>query len=298
MILKALVDLAEREGLTSNLDYQPMPVRWLLTLGPEGQLLGEITDTQRPPVSGKGRPVVPTRSIPNRSKRTTQNEAEFVVDKPEYVFGWFDEGAVRADSEDERQAKLVKLRERAATRLAIYREEVRLAAQRTGDVGLKALSSFLDHPRPPLPPSLADGDLVAFMLQGDDGLITDRPAVRDYWAVRRREAEQGTGLPPSAPVAVGALASVGDVPCLVTGGPCCPVELHPKIKGIPPTSDTKGGVQLTSVNAPAFVSYGLDWFGCAPVSRDAADAYEKALNWLLANERRSARLSHNSVVVY
>ena len=35
------------------------------------------------------------------------------------------------------------------------------------------------------------------------------------------------------------------MPCLVIGEPRSPVELHPKIKGIPPLSDTKGGVQLT-----------------------------------------------------
>ena len=47
MILKALVERAESLGLTGDLDYQPMPVRWLLTIGPEGQLLGEMADTQR-----------------------------------------------------------------------------------------------------------------------------------------------------------------------------------------------------------------------------------------------------------
>src|SRR3954470_4499827 len=95
MILKALTDLAVDEGLTGDLDYQPMPVRWLLTIGPEGQLLGEMADTQRPPPSGKGKPVAAVRSIPNRSKRTVQDETEFVIDKPEYVFGWFNEAEVK-----------------------------------------------------------------------------------------------------------------------------------------------------------------------------------------------------------
>src|SRR5205807_718614 len=77
-----------------------------------------------------------------------------------------------------------------------------------------------------------------------------------------------------------------------------PVRLHPKIKGVPPLSDTKGGVQLTSVNAPAFGSYGLDGIGCAPVSQEAADAYEKALNRLLSDSRRKVSLSHNAVAVF
>ena len=141
MILKALVEFAESEGLAGDLDYQPMPVRWLVAVGREGQLIGEVTDTQRPPATAKGRPVVPPRSIPNRSKRTTQNEAEFVVDKPEYVFGWFDSTKVGP-------ADLAGRQERAAVRRAIYRDEVRLAAERTGDEGLKALALFLGHPAP------------------------------------------------------------------------------------------------------------------------------------------------------
>src|SRR5262249_4393307 len=44
--------------------------------------------------------------------------------------------------------------------------------------------------------------------------------------------------------------------------------------------------------------FGQDDFSCAPVSRGAADAYQAALNWLLANNQRHLRLSYNSVVVF
>ena len=46
-----------------------------------------------------------------------------------------------------------------------------------------------------------------------------------------------------------------------------PVRLHPKIKGIPPLSDTKGGVQLTSVNQPAFDPMAWTSSAGAPVLR-------------------------------
>ena len=75
LILKALVELAETLGLTGDLDYQPMPVRWLLTIGSDGQLLGEMADTQLPSPSGKGKPVVgdsaasPTARSGQRSPR-------------------------------------------------------------------------------------------------------------------------------------------------------------------------------------------------------------------------------------
>ncbi len=276
-----------------------MPVRWLLTIGPEGQLLGEMADTQRQPPGGKGKPAAVVRSIPNRSKRTVQDETEFVIDKPEYVFGWFNEAEVKAKTENERQAKIAQLKARAAKRHALYQDEVRLAAERTGDDGLKALALFLERPPTAIPTDLGEGDLIGFQYaEGDVGLLTDRPAVRAYWAMRRREAERGTGRRPSPPAEGAPPSTAFGVRCLITGELCAPVELHPKIKGIPPASDTKGGVQLTSVNASAFVSYGQDGFGCAPVAPNAADAYEKALNRLLANDRRSCRLAHNAVVVF
>lgn len=289
MILKALVGLAEREGLTGNLDFQPVPVRWLVTVNEEGKLVGDIADLQRPP-EGRGKPVVPARSVPNRSKRTSGVSAEFVVDKAGYAFGLVKEGAA-GDG---------KAEARAREQYGVYKKEVALAAERTGDVALQALARFLEGPLPAPPAGMQESDLVAFSLVSDvDQLITDRPAVARYWAVRRLEAECGSGEAPAPGAAgEGGAAAPGRFGCLVTGAMCEPVRLHPKIKGIPPASDTKGGVQLTSVNASAFVSYGLDEIGCAPVSQGAADSYEKALNWLLANERRSARLSHNSVVVF
>jgi CRISPR-associated protein Csd1 len=286
MILRALLDLARSEGLTENLDYQPMAVRWILTIGPEGELHGAFADTVQMPTDGKGRPAAKRFEVPKRSNRTTQNRAEFIIDKPEYVFGWVNE----AEGSPE---KLAKARQRAATRHGIYREEVRLAANRTDDDGLRALAHFLDRKLPTLPAELGEGDLIGFQYAADEEvrLITDRPTVQAYWARRRNENECGSGQP-------GTETNAAVMPCLVLGAPRPPVKLHPKIKGIPPLSDTKGGVQLTSVNAPAFESYGLDEIGCAPVSQEAADAYEKALNRLLLDPRRKVSLSHNAVVVF
>jgi CRISPR-associated protein Csd1 len=299
MILKALVELAERDGLMDDLDYQPMPVRWVVVIDAGGRMVGEIADTQRPPADGEGRPSTAVHSVPNRSPRTAQDACEFVVEKPEYVFGHFDESWVKDKTEAGRLEKIEARRMRAPRRGSLYRAEVRLAAERTGDAALKALASFLERPPPDMPAGLGEGDLIAFRFSGDEEvrLITSRPAVRDYWRTRRREAERGSGKPPVAADDAPAVVEAG-VPCMVTGVECRPVRLHPKIKGIPPLGDTKGGVQLTSVNQKSFESYGLEEFGCAPVSQRSADAYEKALNSLLANDLRHARLSFGSVVVF
>ncbi len=215
------------------------------------------------------------------------------------MFGW----VTADDSKGADAAKEKKLRERATARHELYKAELAVAAEATGDPGLVALVKLFAGPLPEPPPELTSGDLIGF--QYDGLLVSSQPAVAAYWAQRRRQPECGSGEPGTEPTAV-----VGaGLPCLVTGVVAPPVELHPKPKGIPPASKTKGGVPLTSVNADAFASYGLAGVGGAAVSQPAADAYEKALNRLLADgypdpatgapmPRRNVRLADDSVVVF
>jgi CRISPR-associated protein Csd1 len=285
MILTALKELAEREGLNVNPDFDPCEVRWLVAITPTGSLLGDFQDTlQTSGGKGKTRQRAKVFEIPKRSKRTTQNEAEFLVDKAEYVFGW---------GENEKRAR---------KRHELYRDEVRRALEATSDEALAALLRFLESlSRGDVclaqPEDWEEGDLIGFQYSEDpDGprLISSRPKVREYWHQRRLERDAGASEPRQ---------------CLVTGQLCVPVRLHPDLKGIPPVSETKGGVPLTSVNGEAFGSYGLEEIGCAPVSLEAADAYEKALNRLLAEgypnpkdrtpmPRRNFRLSGATIVVF
>ena len=46
MILKALVDLANREHLVDDPDFEPKEVRWVINLGPGGRLLGDPVETE------------------------------------------------------------------------------------------------------------------------------------------------------------------------------------------------------------------------------------------------------------
>jgi hypothetical protein len=166
MILTALKELAERERLVKHPDFQPMPVRWLLTVGPDGSPHGTLRDQQQPP-GGRGKPVTRKFDIPKRSKRTTQDQAEFLVDKAEYVFGWGEDA------------------ERAAHRHPLFVGEIRLAAERTRDGALMALAQFferLDGGTAPIarPDDWTEGDLIGFGFAGDSApLISDRPAVRE-----------------------------------------------------------------------------------------------------------------------
>src|SRR5262245_15946425 len=87
MILTALMELAQREGLIENPDYQPMPVRWLIDIDEKAKVLG-VADTLRRPEGSKGKPEARNFAVPKRSKRTSAPLSEFLVDKPSYVLGW------------------------------------------------------------------------------------------------------------------------------------------------------------------------------------------------------------------
>ncbi len=299
MILTALVELAHYEGLTENPDFQPMPVRWRVTFGPGGTFLGK-TDTARKPGSGKGKPISASLMVPKRSGRTSGVEAEFLVDKPSYVFGWVHPDALaKAAKEGKPEAKV---RQGAAKQFAAYLAEVRAAVEATGDEGLVAWLALLDAGGPPEAELLGwtEGDLIAPCYYPDEGVtLPQRPTVVTYWSARRA----GPGRDPAE-------ASTSLPTCLVTGLPAAPVRLHPSIKGVPPVSDTKGGVPFTSVNATAFESYGLQGVGGATVSQAAADAYQAALNRLLSDGYpdpkhqgqtlgvRNVRLSDDTAVVF
>ena len=174
MILTALKELAEREGLVKNPDFEPGEVAYLVTIGPGGVLQGNPIRTEGASASRRGKPRPQVFDIPKRSERTAQNLAEFLVDKAEYVFGWGD-------------AK------RARQRNKLFLDEVRKAFEDTSDEALGDLLRSLElvgigEITIQRPENWADGDLFGFIYSADQEgprLISSRPAVAEYWARRR-----------------------------------------------------------------------------------------------------------------
>lgn len=269
MIYRALVELAEREDLLRDSSYEPKEVDFLVVLGGGGELIDVLAPRDPSPLDAKGRPKgrprAPRRAIPRRSDRTSGDEAEFLVDKAEYVFGIDPQGRRAPD--------------RLMRRRQLFRRRVEeAAATLPGSRGLKAVVRFLEQELPQKirhllqAESAADrpalsGALFAFVYKPDGAAqcVHDEPAVKHYF---RRLLENEEDVPRGQ--------------CLVTGETDVPLtRLHAKPRGIPPRADTGGGVPLTSTNAAAFQSYGLDGIGGAPISRTANVAIETALNRLL-----------------
>ena len=286
MILQALYQLGEKEGLLSDPDFEPVRVAWLVRLAPGGVLAG-FQSTQYIPPDSKGenpKPVAKYFNMPRERARTSGERAFFLFDKAEYIFG--------LDPDNKRPKDKLK------KRFNLFRERVKECLQSVPDEGVKALDGFLydlasGRRELILPEGCKGNDLFTFIYEPDiDQLMVWRPMVRDYWISLRRK-EQGR---------------LENKQCLVTGGAGPAAELFPTIKQVP--GGTTSGVALVSFNAPAYESHGWSQNENAPISSAAAEGIGDALKRLLYSSypdpgdpettlpRRNLRIGGSNVICY
>jgi CRISPR-associated protein Csd1 len=289
MILQALYQLAQREGLMEDPDFEPKPVAWLVRVAADGRFLGfQDNRTDSPPRLGKGklkRTAIP-RSMPREKPVTSGDRAFLLFNKAEYALGIDPDG-------NRDPAKLQR-------RFALFREKTKTCLDETGDEGVRGVCTFLEdlaagRQSVALPLECASNDLFAFVYTPDiDRLVTDRPKVREYWQnIRKGESKE----PKS------------DRSCLVSGEALSGVvQNFPPIKKVP--GGTTSGVGLVSFNKNAFESYGWSGNNNAPISRNASESCATALNRLLdpaypdprqpgqTLPQRSLRLSSDTTVCY
>jgi CRISPR-associated protein Csd1 len=297
MILRALYDLAQQEGLAEDLDYEPAQLRYVLVLGPSGTSATIQDRGILVPAEGKKKPELrkPTVSIPRRTGRTSGDCAEFLVDKSDYILGWDPSGKA--------------VPEKALKRQGLYRDLIAqaLTAQAPGSPEAHALQALLDFTGQdlefriqPLQEALANCSSEKDKKELESSFFSIEyapagptpihllPGVRDFWKTSRVEDQ------------------VAGTQCLVTGLPCVPVDKHPQLKNVP--GGNTSGASLLSFNSPAFHSYALESNANAPIGRDASEAIGNALNRLLSRNpakpdgtplaRRHVRLSSDTVALY
>jgi CRISPR-associated protein Csd1 len=192
MMLRALHDLAEREGLLDDPDFERHRVDLRIRVARDGALLAveQVSD-------GKDVLVSAVPRLPKRSGLAVRPGLLF--DLAAYVLG--------AGKDADRRA-------------AVFRELTQRVAEVTGDPGARAVALFVesqDAVRRALSrrPDWTGGEWVAFTVEGDGaGFVHERPAVRAYWNAQRRQAAGG-----AAPLR-----------CLVTGELAEPVRLHGSVR--------------------------------------------------------------------
>lgn len=281
MILASLRTLAQREGLTEDLDYEPKTVAWVISLDADGNCVGLISTAM--PQGPKGKPVAKTMQIPRRAGRTSGDLADFLVDKPEYVLGVVPDVGLSGQR-----------LQRLEPRRLLFLEGIERAVMVTSHPGLKSVELFLrsDLGRGGLVAKLqqhgyASNDLICFEVEGR--LVHEDPQVRSYFSGQRAASgERG-------------------VQCLICGELRPPVDKHPSVQI---RGGSSGGITLVSFNAAAFESFGWERSENAPVCRNCAEAYTTGLRRLLSSRypdpghsgeflpRRSVGLSNDTVAVF
>jgi CRISPR-associated protein Csd1 len=263
MILQALAELAEREELLQDADFEPKPVAYLVRVGEGGRLLG-LESTHSPPPMEEGAKFKPrlrpkSLPVPREPSRTSGDRALLLVDKAEYALG------LDPETDPDKRRDPDKL----ALRFSLFRERVAETLKATEDPGVAAVHAFLEEVAAgrqtvTLPEECKGNDLFAFVYAPDeDHPVHDREKVREYWSALR-QAEEGAKEPR---------------PCLVTGQLAPPAERHSVLKYVP--GAVSSGVPLVSFNSRAFESYGWGGNDNALVSQRAAEAYATALQRLL-----------------
>ncbi len=237
--------------------FAPAQIAFVLVLAPHGRLIA--VHDERTGDGKKKRPKVV--EAPQPPKRTVAVVSGLLWDKTSYVLG-----VTRADQEaDERRA--AKAAARTASEHNAFKVRQAEILEGCTDEGACALLGFLktwtstDYPSLSYADEMLDQN-VAFRLDGDRGLLHDRPALRALVAGQAASDDAPRGQ------------------CLITGQVTPIARLHPSIKGIPGAQSS--GASLVSFNAGAFTSYGKAQGDNAPTSEIAAFGYGTALNDLLS----------------
>lgn len=269
MIVTRLCELARRENLLDDPAFVGQRIRFLVQLSEEGAFLG-LTETQGKLVTrGKKETHEPKEFLtPKVGNRTDGKTPCLLADTiPRVVAG---RGAKQADHDT--HANFVKLTAECAEST---RDPAAIAVCRFLDAAeadlavLEPLNAAIDAKKP------GPSDWIGFDVEGY-GLVLGREAVKGFW--RQKHAARAARKLGSRP---------REAQCLACGRVAPPHRGHGKIKGVPGANSA--GASLISADAVAFESLGLRKSATSPVCADCAEAYTRALGWLLSNDRTRYR---------
>lgn len=293
MILKALYDLAVREDLVTDPDFEIKPVSWIVRVGDAGKLMGieYIKQPEQLPPESKKKPKMIGQQmyVPYQGGRTGNDKAYFLVDKSEYALG--------IDPTGERDPEKLEFR------LSLFVNQIEQCWKTTKEKSIEAvylfLSSLLKKDQTiSLPDGCLSNDLFAFAYLYDDKPVHAQYKIKKYWNGYRINKNS---------------IDILEVICSVEGKMLPVANKVPLIKNVPGGSTS--GIAFVSFNESAFESYG--WkekagksVANARISEDVAIASMAALNRLLhpsppdphdPNQllhRQNIHLSSDTVVCY
>lgn len=272
MILQALTRYYERLADDPDQDVAPFgfsrqKIGFCVVLDEDGSLHG----IQQVGHAEKGRNVPEQMVVPGQSKPSGSGiNPCFLWDNAVYMLG---------RKPADREAKW------SAKRFEAFRQRHLDLEKQIDDPQFSAVCRFLERWQPDdLAEHVEDEGLLqsfgVFRVQGAKGYVHQRPAVGEYW-LKTLEATE----------------TEAEERCLVTGERGAVARIHePKIKGV--SGAQSSGALLVSFNEDAYLSYGQKGTYTVPVSDQAAFQYATALNRLLADSHRRARIGDTTVIYW
>jgi len=283
MILHELREYARREGLVDDPAFESKPVPWIIVLDEEGSYLGLRDTYQDVPVDKKGRPKRQAAmfSIPRRNGRRSNDAANFLVDKSEYVLGIEPDGK-RADKDlESRRHLFLDLLVEASGAVDSPRLKAAIAFLNDEDARRRCTVDMKKR-------QYAGNDLMAFRMNGE--LLHTDEITRAWWNSREIPSK----------------LEKGSRQCILCGKERFCVDKHDtmRIAGGAP-----GGSSLVAFNEPAFEKYGFERNYNAPICRECMTGYVEGLRSLInvryINARtgepvtpQNVRLSGDNTAVY
>lgn len=248
MILKALYDLAQREELVPDPDFEIKPVAWVIRVGDNGQFWGIEKTVNNAP-----------KSVPKRltSRSGKYPPSEFFADNPLYVLA----KSIPSDKHDISACK---------KRLRMFASKIILCGYKTKDAAAVSVGRFLRNINRgsiildiPSEMKMKGNDLIVFSYQTEESFVHERPAVIKYWREINADSHR----------------TQEDSVCLITGEFCTPAKKHKKLKYVPQKKISD--IALAPCNQPAFESYGWEKGSNAIIGEKSSDFAMTALNRLL-----------------
>jgi CRISPR-associated protein Csd1 len=203
VLLEKLCEYANRLDLPPEM-YIKTPIRWLIDLDGEGNLLGFV-----PTEGGGGKRDRGKEFLAPHIGRSSGVRAKLLADTGEYVLG-----IAREKSEPARVERCHQS----------FVDLIKICAESTNEPSVKAVCSFLDGLKVkglPLPEAFDPSNNLTFRVEGM--MPIDLPLVRSFWATTATDPEDDASDRPTTPME-----------CLICGEMRPPVKRLPfKIKRIP-----------------------------------------------------------------